>query len=227
MKSPCLNQKLKALTLTEVLVVTVVLCVLAFLAYLTFHHPKTARRIGAPRNRVLQINCVNNLKQISLAARIWANDHDNKYPMEIAATNNAMRELMADGNTTFLWLSMSNELSTPRILHCPADTKDRTATSFGKDFSDDNVSYFFNLDTDVSNPQTVSFGDDNLIVGGEAVRPGVLKLGANADMEWTPERHRGGGNIALGDGSVQETTSSRLRQYFQQTDVATNHLVIP
>ncbi len=45
--------------------------------------------------------CVNNLKQIGLAARIWANDHNDTFPPD--------------------FLTMKDELNTPKILFCPSD----------------------------------------------------------------------------------------------------------
>src|SRR5438093_954184 len=48
------------------------------------------------------LTCVDHLKQIGLAARIWANDHQERLP--------------------FNFLAMSNELSTPEMLVCPSDT---------------------------------------------------------------------------------------------------------
>jgi hypothetical protein len=47
------------------------------------------------------VGCVNNLKQIGLAARLWATDYNNIFPPD--------------------FISMSNELATPKILFCPAD----------------------------------------------------------------------------------------------------------
>jgi prepilin-type processing-associated H-X9-DG protein len=39
--------------------------------------------------------------------------------------------------------------------------------------------------------------------------------------------HNGQGNIVMGDGSVQQMSSSRLRSEFPRQDSATNYLVIP
>jgi hypothetical protein len=47
------------------------------------------------------ISCVNNLKQIGLAARLYAADHNDVFPPD--------------------FLSMKNELNSPKILFCPAD----------------------------------------------------------------------------------------------------------
>jgi hypothetical protein len=57
-----------------------------------------------------RIACVNNLKQLGLAVRVWATDNSDRFPPDI--------------------LSMTNEMSTPKILVCPADTGRTTASSW-------------------------------------------------------------------------------------------------
>lgn len=47
-------------------------------------------------------DCVNNMKQIALAARIWAGDHNEIFPPD--------------------FISMKDELGTPKVLFCPEDT---------------------------------------------------------------------------------------------------------
>jgi hypothetical protein len=59
-------------------------------------------RVPDAREKSERIRCVNNLKNIGLAARIWATDHGDLYPSD--------------------FVTMMNELSTPKILHCPSDT---------------------------------------------------------------------------------------------------------
>ena len=75
-----------------------------------------------PNAKALSMQCINNLKQIGLAARVWANDNQDILPPN--------------------WLSMSNELSTAKVLVCPADTA-RTAAPNWASFSVANVSYEF------------------------------------------------------------------------------------
>ena len=53
----------------------------------------------AALERVESIRCVNNLKQIGLAGRVWANAHEKVLPAD--------------------FLAMKEELGTPRILVCP------------------------------------------------------------------------------------------------------------
>jgi hypothetical protein len=73
--------------------------------------------------RAERINCINNLKQVGLAARIWAGDNNDVYP-----TN---------------FICMTNELSTWKILHCPSD-KSRKVTNW-TDVAEGNISYVMDV----------------------------------------------------------------------------------
>ncbi|MGA3164428.1 MAG: type II secretion system protein [Verrucomicrobiota bacterium] len=218
MKPRFSNQRTIALTMVEVLVVIVVLItVLALLL------PALAARKRATQ----RISCVSNLKQIGLAYRIWEGDHNDKYPMQVSVTNGGAMEIIGDSNAYLLWQTISNQLSSPKILWCPADTNTFPATSFSTGFSDANISYFLNLDADEGYPQMIINGDDNLLVDGKPVRPGILNLWTNQIIVWTKDRHHDVGNIGLADGSVQGLTTEGLQQALQQTGVATNRLAIP
>jgi hypothetical protein len=72
------------------------------------------------KDRADRIHCVNNLKQIGLAIRMWSLDNQDKIAPD--------------------FLSMSNELSTPKILACPADTAHPAADGWAA-FSAANCSY--------------------------------------------------------------------------------------
>jgi prepilin-type N-terminal cleavage/methylation domain-containing protein/prepilin-type processing-associated H-X9-DG protein len=209
------NQRNQALTLLEVLVV---IAVLAILAVMLLPHATGNKRL-APR-----VECVSNLKQIGEACRIWADDHNDKYPMQVSATNSGVMELIATGNVAACFQIMSNELSTPEILVCPADTTRILATNFAKDLSGSNISYFVGLDADAVQPQTLLSGDDNFIVNGKQVHSGFINLHTSDSLAWTKERHQGTGNILLADGSVRQTSSAELNS---MAKLATDCLVIP
>ena len=212
-------------TLTELLVV---ICVVAVVAVLLLPG------LAASKRKNEKINCINNLKQIGLASRIWEGDNGDKYPMQSALTNDAMIKLISDGKAYVLWQTMSNVLGTPKNLVCPADKQRTAAVSFTQNFSDANISYFISLDASDAYPQMILFGDDNLAVNGVRVRPGILNLWTNTPFSWTKERHGGAGNIGLSDGSIQTTTSTALQaavqsvqQGFQPTATSANGLLIP
>ena len=69
--------------------------------------------------------CVNNLKQIGLAVRIWSNDHNDTFPPD--------------------FLTMSAELISPKILVCPDDNQHTVAADWTQFDPKKNVSYEFLL----------------------------------------------------------------------------------
>jgi hypothetical protein len=86
--------------------------------------------------RPQRITCVNNLKQIGLAFKTWALDHDDKYPFNLSTNAGGTMEFCArgtngfDSNAALHFRVMSNELSTPLILLCPKDRSKTRATDF-------------------------------------------------------------------------------------------------
>jgi hypothetical protein len=68
------------------------------------HHEHAPAKdlFGEAQENAASIKCINHLKQIGLAARIWATDHQDILPPD--------------------FLTMKNELATPKILVCPSDT---------------------------------------------------------------------------------------------------------
>ena len=218
MKPRFSHQRNQALTLTEVLVVIVVLVILAVMLL-----PATnGNKRSAPR-----IECVSNLKQIGIAFRLWEGDNGDKYPMAVSVTNGGAMELVATGNVAACFQVMSNELNTPKILLCPEDTHRTYATNFSAGFSGANISYFVNPDAVETYPQMILDGDDNLLVDGKPVQPGILNLRPGITIGWTKDRHHGVGNIGMADGSVQQVTISGLTNALIQTGVATNRWLIP
>ena len=148
--------------------------------------------------------------------------------MQVSVTNGGTMELTAKGKNAWLnFLVMSNELSTPKILICPADTGRVFATSFTNGLSATNVSYFVGMDANADCPQTFLSGDDNFAIGGVPVKSGLLAVSTNAPITWTAKRHVNSGNIGLADGSVAQTSSSTLKRMLVETSVATNRLAIP
>ena len=82
--------------------------------------------------RSSRLGCTNNLKQVGLAFRQWALDNDDKFPMQVSATNGGAIEQAGLGSAYAAFLVMSNELSTPKILVCPNESKPKrvAANSF-------------------------------------------------------------------------------------------------
>jgi hypothetical protein len=170
----------------EVLVIGFFLVILAVLLVPAMH---------ASRRKAMRISCVNNLKEVSLAPRILEEIHGDFYPKEVSVTNGGAKELAAGGIAARVFQVMSNELSTPKILFCPADTDHSPAANFSTGFSGKNISYFVNLDVVEANPQMLLFGDDNFEIDDVPVNPGFLKVPANASIGWGATRHRFSGTL--------------------------------
>ncbi len=223
MKPRLSNQRSRAFTALELVVIIGVLAVLSFMLLSTLANATNAMR---------RVDCANNLKQIALAYRVWGTDHFNQYPMAASVTNDDAVQPLSEGVPLpqlcyWNYLTLSNQLATPKLLHCPADAVRPMAIHFDTGFSKMNISYFANPDAAQSHPQTILSGDDNLAFGREAVKSGVLELSTNTSIAWTKERHRRAGNIGLADGSVQQVDTIGLHQALQRSGTSTNRFLIP
>ena len=218
MKLGVSQQTSSGLTLVELLLVVVVLVVLFVMLIPSPRYGKHA---------ALSVYCKENLKQTGLAYRIWADDNGGKYPMELSKMNGGTLELMGTADAWQTYQVMSNELSTPKVLFCPADEERQMyATNFSTDLQG-KISYFIGLDAGTNRPQTFLSGDDNFAVSGQLVKPGLINLASNAPVTWTTARHHFWGDIGLSDGSVYGLHNPNLVTQFQQTGLATNRLAIP
>jgi type II secretory pathway pseudopilin PulG len=191
----------RAFTLPELLILAFCLSLIAVLVL---------PALAANRAHSRRIQCVENLKQIGLAFRAWS-------PSKSIASDSVYLHFQA----------MSNELSTPAVLVCPEDPQRSRARSFGPGFDDRNISYFVGVDAVDTMPDMLLAGDDNLLVSGQPVKPGLLELPTNAPVAWSASRHIKKGNLCLADGSVQQLSSAKLALSVQWSGMATNRLLMP
>jgi hypothetical protein len=181
--------------------------------------------LARPRVTVCRINCVSNLKQIGLAFRMWSNDHEDKFPMACSTKEDGTLKFANTREVFRHFQAISNELNTPKVLACSADTN-RTRTSDWSTFSNSNLSHFVGLDADEIQPQMFLSGDRNITTNGQ-VTSGILTLTSNSPVGWAKAIHLHYGNVGLADGSAQQVNNADLPVLFQQNTNWPVRLTIP
>ncbi len=118
--------------------------------------------LARAKSKAQRIACTNNMKQIGLAIRTWAIDNDGMFPFNVSTNKGGTMEFAAPGKDGFdsnpvrILQVLSNELSTPNILVCPADSSRQPGLDF-RSLTSANVSYRVRSGTNLNetSPQAV------------------------------------------------------------------------
>ncbi len=191
----------RGFTLIELLVVIAVIAILAALLL---------PALALAKAKAHQAQCLNNLKEIAVGYRLWANDNSDKFPWALTITNNGTQ---GTSDWTDHYRVASNEFVTPKIIVCPSDQQKKVAANWRVLDGDRNISFFVGLDAEETKPASILTGDRNVYGGG-----GGLDLlwnrgmGTSIDAAWLNSIHVNKGEIGLSDGSVQQTKTPALRE---------------
>ena len=212
------DERIRGFTQKDLLVVIVFLALLGFLVV-----PALVRA----RQKRARLDCTSNLMQIGTAMRVWEGDHNDLYPPRFFTNQDGSMKYAVPSQTFRYFQVLSNELRHPRALICPFDDR-KPAATFAT-LSNNNISYFLGMDADETFPGMLLGGDRNITINGKPASPGPISIKPADSLGWSKEMHGGAGNVALSDGSVQQVTSTGLKQLSARNANPTNgtRLVIP
>jgi hypothetical protein len=200
--------------------------------------------VANSRARDHHLVCFNNLRQIGQALLTWAGDHGDNIPPMVSLSEGGTRQAPLSANAWYHFSWISNELQTPKVLLCPADTG-RQAQDFSSDpaggllypayrnnavsytlghplaeYPDDWLSTDRNLRCHAVNSSCSYYPVAASIYPRPVPQPGI---------GWTNNIHVNSGNVLTRDGRVEQLSNAQLQAALTQVveDNSIIHLLVP
>lgn len=127
-------------TLADALVLSALAFVLGGLLIPAWGQPRSI--LGRSRENARRAACMNNIRQIGLAMKMYATDHDDRYMpfvtqggREVPAVDDKGKIYDGASRSSFAVLMKKHYINTARVFICPS-TKDKVPRDFPKDLRD-------------------------------------------------------------------------------------------
>jgi prepilin-type N-terminal cleavage/methylation domain-containing protein/prepilin-type processing-associated H-X9-DG protein len=203
-------------SLIELLVVIAIIALLAAMLLPALDQAK---------GRAKSVQCKGDLRQVGLGFQSFAHDHNGHFPMAVPGEAGGSLEFTLagyriSGNFYFGFRHfevLSNELTTPRLLACPGDSR-APALSFAQ-FDNRNLSYWVGVLADFNHPASYLAGDRSLYCEEQTLlrlRPGDRFDRAASACP---------GNILFADGHVK--SPAKIQVYYPEPPDMKEDLVQP
>ena len=208
----------RAFTLIELLIVIAIIAILAALLL-----PALAKS----KARAQRTACLSNQKQIGYSYIMWADDHGDKFPPTVDVAEGGSKMQL---ETWQHFLPITNELVTPKVLHCPSDPVKQTASDFSSlptglhSLKNTAISYAVGTGAVPDRPAAHITGDRNLLgrdgqgCGPAAIFGFITQLRVTDNPRWDSALHVNAGNMALADGSAHQFTQAGFVKQMASTD---------
>jgi hypothetical protein len=128
-------------------------------------------------------DCQNNLKQIGLAFKVWALEHNDQYPFNVSTNLGGSLELCVTGNDGFdrnaaaHYRIISDELGDTALLVCPDDPAKHRAANFNA-LQQGNLSYLLRTGTNINSENSQEIIAVCPIHGNELFSDGNVRKGS-------------------------------------------------
>ncbi len=212
-----ISTKRRGFTLIELLVVIAIIAILAAMLLPS---------LATAKAKAKRIACVNNMKQNGVGIILWSQDFEGKYPWVVKPEEGGSYGLPEAWRH---FAAISNELSTPKVLHCPTDKGKTSADTFnGADgfVAQGNNALSYAVGTEATEGNTQMHIVSDRSINGSFPKScslaGLVNVSTTLNpfsgaTAWTKELHNNEGNMALVDGSVQLFTQFGLLTHLQNT----------
>ncbi|MFW6438070.1 MAG: DUF1559 domain-containing protein [Armatimonadota bacterium] len=195
----------RGFTLIELLVVIAIIAILAAILFPVF---------ARAREKARQSSCLSNMKQLGLAAMMYAQDYDEHLNLQYHSTSGDAEELIEPGGRSVWYVYLEPYLNNREILTCPSQVNDYFYVQGGGSSMrvyDPALGYGWNYNFCYIQPVKLARIAEPASVVLLCEQDGALPYGrwfneadsGNKNFIWKYNRHNDGANYTFCDGHAK------------------------